>query len=116
MEMRRLTNVILPTENGGGYHYEMLDEVIRKGWIDEETVDDIEGAVSFFTLVLRAGSLEQQQGLLEGLTLLWPAEITSSTLTEYRPSSPTSTTGDATGPKLDQTAAPIETSQSSIPY
>jgi hypothetical protein len=111
-EMRRLTQVIAPrANNGGGFETLPYDVARQRKIVDDDTAADVEGAIAFFTLASRVGSVDQRNSLLRGLSLLWPAEITSSTPSDFQTSLRTSTTAESTGPKPTAQAIP----QSSIP-
>jgi hypothetical protein len=115
-EMRRLTNVLVPrvsnNGSGGGYETIMYFEARKKGLISDDEAADIEGAVCFFTLVLRVGSPGQREGLLNGLRILWNAQTTSSNIMAFQASLATSTQAATTGPSA---TPPPETRVSSIP-
>jgi hypothetical protein len=114
-EIRRLTNVLVPSVNGAG-GYTMVDYgvAIRQGLIGEDDVADIEAAICFFTLASRVGPHFQLDAILEGLSLFWRAQTTSLTLTEYMRSLPTSTTGDAIGPSAAETET-VQASAATLP-
>jgi hypothetical protein len=92
-EIRRMINVLVPSTNGSSDSYQMMDFglAVRQKLIDEDSAADIEAAVCFFTLALRAGAPQQMEGAIAGLNLFWNAETTSLTLTEYMRSLPTLT-------------------------
>jgi hypothetical protein len=110
-EMRRLTNVFAPTENGGDYEIITYYEARKKKLIDDEEAADIEGAICFFILVCRVASNYQRNSLLTGLSILWNVETTSLTLSEYQNFLQTSMTEESITQKQMELAIP----QSSIP-
>jgi hypothetical protein len=93
-EMRRLTNVIRPTERG--LEPVPLEVAIGDGTLDPEDAADVEGIVAFFTLasaMLARRALATTLGFLE---LAFGARTTSSTCSEWIVSSRTSTEGSTT--------------------
>jgi hypothetical protein len=105
-EIHRLTNVLAPTMNGGGYELMDYNIAVKQGIIDEDAAADIDAAICFFTLALRAGPQRQVQTLLEALGIFWNAETTSLTLTEYMRSLQTSMTTEIIGQKAETVVTP----------
>jgi hypothetical protein len=116
-EIKRLINILIPPNNGGNYEMVDFSLAVKQGLIDEEVAADIEAAICFFTLALRAGSIHQLETAALGLDLFWNAEISSLTLTEYTNSLRTSTTEDVTGtkPVIPHSRVEIPHSTSMIP-
>jgi hypothetical protein len=114
-EIRRLTNVLAPKfDNGsGGYEVVMWDEALKRELIDEDQAAEAEAAICFFTLSLRAGSTRQAEASVTGLKMMFAAQTTSSTLSDYMRSLPTLTKDEDTGPR--EIPSP-EISLSSIPH
>lgn len=110
-EIHRLTNVLAPATNGGGFDVIPFGEAIARKLFDEDDISEINGALSFFTLVLWMTPKANLEAPLMGLSLIWQAQTTSLPLMEYKTSLPTSTSAEPTGQSLD----PPATSQSSIP-
>lgn len=98
-EMRRLTSVIVPAENGG-WEPRMLMDAHREGIIDDEDVAEIEGAVAFFTLASHVQHRRSHATTFGGLGMLWGAQVTSLSCSEYTNSLSTSTGGETTQPTL----------------
>lgn len=95
-EIRRLTNVIIPKE-GGGYQIFPYHDVLRQKMLDPDDVSEIEGVLSFFTVVSAMHRPADLVTILAGMGSLWGAQTTSSNSTEYANSLPTSTTVETTG-------------------
>lgn len=113
IEIHRLTTVLAPPVNGGGVSLDLIpfSEAISRKLFDEDDISEINGALSFFTLVLWMTPKQSLETPLMGLSLIWPAQITLSPLTEYRTSLLTSTPVEPITPSV----GPPATSQSSIP-
>jgi hypothetical protein len=92
-EIRRLTNVVMP--GTAGWETVPLEVAISRGTIDGDALAEIEGAIVFFicvSAVLRGpASREKLTLMLDGMKSLWGAQTTSSDVTEYAASLPTST-------------------------
>lgn len=88
-ELRRLTSVFSPTTDGWqGFPFE---DALKKGIISEEEGQEIEGAISFFTLILHMHTRAKAMIFLSPAASLWGWQIVSSTIMEFRSSLPTLT-------------------------
>jgi hypothetical protein len=107
-EMRRLTNLITPQQDGALPWQVAID----KGMIDPDDKSEVENAIAFFTVVSHMHRHHELKAILEGVAVIWSAQITSSTCMEYLNSLKTSTAAANTGemPQPSLAAAP-----SSIP-
>lgn len=88
-EIRRLTNVIIPTEKG--WSTIPFEDAIRMEKFDEEDLREIENAIAFFIL---ASALTQKSTLRPNLAVfagLWGAQLESLNCTEFAASLTTST-------------------------
>ena len=94
-EMRRLTNVLIPTPAG----YEVLpyQEVVSRKMLDPDDVSEVEGVLAFFTVASSMHRADALVGILAGLNSLWAVQTTSQSCTEYRDSLLTSTQEESTG-------------------
>lgn len=110
MEIRRLTTVFTPSHQGAGYENLPYFEAIKRKLIDDEDSGEIESAICFFTLVLWMTPKTRLPIVLGGLSLIWSAGTTSSTISDYQRSLPTLTKDENTGKKQ----TPQETSPLSI--
>jgi len=88
-EMKRLTNVIVPGQNG----WETLpfEQAVSGGWIDDESASEVENALAFFSLASAMHRRTEREPILTAAAALWGGQITSSPLTEYIRSLPIST-------------------------
>lgn len=105
-EMRRLTNVITPSDDG--WQTIPFKEAIDRGLIDEDEVSEVENALTFFTVAYRLHRKVEREAILNGASRLWGGLIESLDSTEFMRSLPTSTPTAPTG--ANPTATP-----SSIP-
>lgn len=94
-EIRRLTNVIAPTENG--WEQFPFDVAKKRGILDEDTASEVENAIVYFICASSIHLKAELAVALEGLNTLWGAQTTSSNVTEYMRSLPTSTATETTG-------------------
>jgi len=88
-EMRRLTNVITPSENG--WQTIPFKEAIDRGLIDEDEVSEVENALTFFTVAYRLHRKVEREAILNGASRLWGGQIESQDSTEFMRSLPTLT-------------------------
>ena len=88
-EIRRLTSVIVLTEKG--WEPIPLHEAIAKGSLDEDEGEDIEHAISFFTLAWRYHRKEDRKLVMDGASQLWGGHLESLTYMEFCNSLSTST-------------------------
>ncbi|KWN80871.1 hypothetical protein WM24_23850 [Burkholderia ubonensis] len=96
-EIRRLTNVVLPSEQGWSTlpYYEAL----RQDMLDEDEVSEVENALCFFTCAVSMHKKNERNVIVGAMTLFWGGQITSSGLMEFARSLPTSTADENTGEK-----------------
>lgn len=95
-EIRRLTNVMVPSA-AGGWETVPLDIAIARNEIDEEDLHDVMNAVVFFTLVSHVPAKKDRKGFLDGMGRLWGGLITPLNSTEYAASLPMLTPAENTG-------------------
>jgi hypothetical protein len=100
-EMRRLTNVFMGSANGSsGWRMVPFQECIdRRDVLSEDDVDQIENAISFFTVFwwIMRGSPEVRTLVLTSMASLKGAVITSSSCTECLSSLQTSSVTASSG-------------------
>lgn len=89
-DLRRLINVIGPTENG--WVPLPFEDALKSGAIDREDAEEVENASAFFTLAWRMHKRSEREEVLTGAAAIWSAQLTSLACTEYLASLPTSTT------------------------
>lgn len=88
-EIRRITNVLLPT--GNGWSVSMYSDAIAKGLFTQDEMDEIEGEIVFFICASAIHRKADLSTVLDGLKSLWGAQTTPLNCSEYRTSLPTST-------------------------
>jgi hypothetical protein len=109
-EIRRLTNIVLPGE--GGYSVLPFEDAARKRLLDEDEIAEVEGLITFFILNSAIHRKTILPGFLRAANDLWGTSTTSSNVTEFVASLPTSTAAASTGGTAPTPPAP----PSSIPY
>jgi hypothetical protein len=92
-EMRRLTNLIMPGLEGPLPWQVAID----KGMIDPDDKSEVENAVAFFTVVSHMHRHHELKAILEGVAVIWSAQVTSLNCTEYSASLKTSTAVENSG-------------------
>ena len=98
-EIRRLTNVVVPSENGG-WTTVMFHDVItrtRGTTISREDISDVENALVFFTVASWLHRGPMREATLASAASLWGAELTSFSDMEYARSLETSTGAASSG-------------------
>lgn len=107
-EIRRLTNVLVPTD--AGWQTLPFDEVLRRDLIDEDALADAEGAMVFFTCVsavLRGPtSKEKLTILIGGIESVWGVQTTPLDVTAFGSSLPTSMSAATSAPTPKPSSAP----------
>lgn len=109
-EIRRLTNVITPKEEGG-YQILPYHDALRQKLLDADDVSEIEGVLSFFTVVSQMHRPNDLVTILAGMGSLWGVQTTLSNSTEFASSLPISTTAATTG----ETSTPSAENTLSVP-
>lgn len=93
-EVKRLSFVMYPNNNGWGNM--PLVTAVKQGILSEEQSDEAENFLVYFTCASWI-KLPSEAIAMESLRTLWQAQITSSTVTEFMNSLPTSTPEENTG-------------------
>jgi hypothetical protein len=106
-EIRRLTNLIMP-----GHDNLPWQVAIDKGMIDPDDKSEVENAIAFFTVVSHMHRHHELRPILEGVAMIWSAQVTSLNSTEFSLSLKTSTDVASTG---ETQPAPPAAVPSSIP-
>lgn len=115
-EIRRLTNVLVPTANG--WETMMYDDALTQELISAEDADEVEGIIVFFILNSALQRQQMKKTFIEAGARLWGAATTLLGLTEYRSFLSTSTEAATTNPPADSEQPEAATSDlilSSIP-
>jgi hypothetical protein len=94
-EIHRLTNVLAPGPRG----WDMVpyDEAVKSGVLDAEEADEVEGAITFFTLAWRTHAKKVRQEMTEGASVMWGAHSELLNCSEFLSSLPTLTATANTG-------------------
>jgi len=103
-EIRRLSNVIMPTENG--WQSVPLYDVIKQELIPQQKIEEVESLIVFFTCVWHIHSREEMEKFLVLSEKAWNTRTSSLTCTEYLDSLPTSTATEIFVPTVKQSSIP----------
>jgi hypothetical protein len=107
-EIRRLTNVIVPT--GKGWETLPYEEALRRGLISGDDVEEVEGALVFFicaSAVLRGPKQRRKLEILLGMVeYQWGARSSLLGLTEFAASLQTLTPDATIGEKRPESSLP----------
>lgn len=87
-EIRRLTNVIMPGEDG--WQTIPFEDAIRQNRIDADDAAEVENAITFFIVSSAMHRRNVLMTILDGAAKLWGALTTLSNCTEFAASLPTS--------------------------
>lgn len=103
-EIHRLTNVCIMGSTG----WEVLpfQTVIDREMLDEDTIAEVESAIVFFIVNSALHKRGVKQTMLEMTVDLFGWQLTSSNVTEYRNSLPTSTATANSGETVTQSSIP----------
>jgi hypothetical protein len=94
-EIRRLTNLVVPGPSG--YEAIPYDAAVREGRVGEDDAAEVDAALTFFTLVSRAGRTAAFDLATSAIGIHFPVQTTSCTCTEYAASLKTSTAPESSG-------------------
>jgi hypothetical protein len=94
-EIYRLTNVVAPGENG--WESMPFDIAKKRGILDDDAAAEAENCIVYFICASSIHLRAEMAVAMEGLSALWSARTTSSNVTEYMRSLPTSTLEENTG-------------------
>jgi len=121
-EIYRLTNVIMPGTNGGGWVNLPYYEVKSKKLVDDQVLVEVENAIVYFIVASALHLRSELEMAYQGLISIWKAETTLLNVTDYMHSLPilTQTVNTGEKPRAPHTTtivAPQKTSEpaSSIP-
>lgn len=101
-EIIRLSSVITPAAENGGWDTVTLDQALNQGIISEEDKDVVLNALTFFTvssvmLPRRMNGASFRKEYLDGALRLWAAQTSPLSVTGYIDSLKTSTEAENTG-------------------
>jgi hypothetical protein len=96
-EIYRLTNVVAPGD--GGWETMPYDVAKKRGVLDEDAAAEVENCIVYFICASSIHLRAEMAVALEGLNTLWNAQTSSSNVTEYMRSLPTSTLEENIGEK-----------------
>jgi len=94
-EIRRLTNVVAPTPQG--WTTLPFHDAVQQKLLDDEDVSEVENAICFFTLASWVHKRQELGSMIYPLVNQWGAQTTSSSVTEFAASLPTSTAAENSG-------------------
>ena len=94
-EIRRLTNVLVPSSSG--WIAKPLPDLCSRNEIDAETQAEIEGELVFFTCVSMMNKRAQVPGIMEAVGGLWGSETSPLSCTEFGSSLPILTVTENSG-------------------
>jgi hypothetical protein len=86
-EVRRLSNVVMPSERG--WQTVPFQDAIDKGLLDESDIAEVEGLIAFFICASAMSRKTEIQSVLERMAL-WGSSITSLNSTAFAESLPIS--------------------------
>lgn len=114
-EIRRMTNFIEPRSDGSGYGVVPWTDASRAKIISEADAEEVENAITFFTVASHMNKKNEWEAVDEALGL-WGAQMSSSTPMEYSKSLTTSMQDAVTGPNLSEPTTQDTAPPSSIAY
>jgi len=94
-EIVRLSNAILPNEQGG-WHTIPLYNAFQQKLLSDQEKSEVMGILAFFTCVYQMHQKKNRQQALDGLQL-WETHTSLLNVTEYMSSLTTSTVGESSG-------------------
>jgi hypothetical protein len=97
-EIERTTNVLMPDKDKK-WQTIPFSEVKAKKLLDEDVISEVENTIIYFIVASSVHLKNELTMAYQGLRSIWSAEITSSNVTEFMRSLPTSTQTDNTGEK-----------------
>jgi hypothetical protein len=80
-EMRRLSNVLMPSANG--WDTVPIDEAISRGYLSEDDAAEVNNVIAFFTVASAMHKKNEIGSILDAVGKLWGAQTTSFNVTEY---------------------------------
>lgn len=104
-EIRRLSNVV--TSNGKGWSYIPLEDALNQNLINEEDASEVENAICFFIVASAMHKKTELRSVLETVSKLWGAQVTSSNITEFVAGLPTLIETANTGEKMIPSFIPV---------
>lgn len=112
-EIKRLTNVLLPTPGGAGWSLVTLYDAVRQDMLSAEDLAEVENTITFFICASAMHKRTDLASVLGGIERLWDAQTTLLNVTEFRSSLLTSTATD----NLTRSTAAVSvgTAASSVP-
>jgi len=103
-EMRRLSNVIVPTN--AGWETIPLQDALDKKLIEDDDVSEVENAIAFFTVLSCMHRRDQLKQMLDEAVKLFGAQLESSSCTEYATSLRTSSADETSGETVAVSSPP----------
>lgn len=101
-EIRRLANLV----RADSPDTVPFEEAVKRGVLDEEGVEEVEGLLCFFTVASSMHNKKERAQVLASMAGLYGGLITSQPLTEYKTSLPTSTQAESIGETVNLSSIP----------
>jgi hypothetical protein len=103
-EIRRLTNILLPGSTG--WESIPLHTAVARDFFTKEEVDEVEGAVTFFTVLSAMHRKSDLERMLQHLIAAWHCQTTSSNSTVFASSLTTPIGEESSGEKVPLSSIP----------
>lgn len=97
--LNRLCTVMAP-DGKGSWGQTLLQDAVARRVIDEEDAMEVEGLVAFFICVCAMHRRAERKQFLDLALPLWGGQLTSSTVTAFQHSLPTSTGAASSGGRV----------------
>jgi hypothetical protein len=114
-EIYRLTNVLMPSSNGGGWQMMPYAVVKSQKQIDEDTLAEVENAIVYFIVASAVHLRSELPSALQGLKSMWKAETTLLNVTEYGNSLTMPILDESIGEKMPIPIPPIPPQMNRVP-
>lgn len=103
-EVRRLTNVVLPSKTGWGT--KPFEDAINEGMFNEDDLNEIENGIYFFTLASVMNRKSELRPILAYVAATWGAQLESLDCTGFANSLQTLIPDESTGEKATRSSIP----------
>lgn len=105
-EIRRLSNVVMPNPDSGGWMTLPLDVAVTRELLDAEELAEVENRLAFFTVASRMSDRRDRTTVMEGLGRLWGTQVSLLDSTEFARSLPTSSATGSSGGTVPTSSVP----------
>lgn len=96
-EMVRLSNVCVPSPDGGGWTTMPLQQAFDRKTVDEEEKQEVLNLLTFFTVASRIAPRVDREKLIQGMSVIYELRTTYSNATDYATSLRTAKTEESSG-------------------